>query len=72
MNKHKIKRDQFLHSQLRRCVSNLLAAMLGVTLLSIAPVYAVETQAGMQNILLAAVTPKKISSTCTIFYRDCA
>lgn len=59
MNKHKIKRDQFLHSQLRRCVSNLLAAMLGVTLLSIAPVYAVETQAGMQNILLAAVTPKK-------------
>jgi pilus assembly protein CpaC len=59
MNKHKIKRDHFLHSQLRCCVSNLLAAMLGVTLLSIAPVYAVETQAGMQNILLAAVTPKK-------------
>ncbi|MDO9151914.1 MAG: type II and III secretion system protein family protein [Methylotenera sp.] len=59
MNKHKIKRDQFLHSQVRCCVNNLLAAMLGMTLLSIAPVYAAEPQVGMQNILLAAVTPKK-------------
>jgi len=59
MNKHKIKRDQFLHSQLRFCVSNLLAAMLGMTLLSMVPVHAAEPQANMQNILVAAVTPKK-------------
>jgi len=59
MNKHKIKRDQFLHSQLRFCVSNLLAAMLGMTLLSMVPVHAAEHQANMQNILVAAVTPKK-------------
>jgi len=61
MNKHKIKRDQFLHSQLRFCVSNLLAAMLGMTLLSIAPLHAAESQATMQNILVAAVTPKKVA-----------
>ncbi len=59
MNKHKIKRDQFLHSQLRYCVSNLLAAMLGMTLLSMAPLHAAESQASMQNILVAAATPKK-------------
>lgn len=59
MNKHKIKRDQFLHSQLGFCVSNLLAAMLGMTLLSIAPLHAAEPQANMQKILVAAVTPKK-------------
>ena len=65
MNKHKIERDQFLHSQLRHCVSNLLAAMLGVTLLSIAPLHAAESQANMQNILVAAVTPKKTAARPT-------
>ena len=65
MNKHKIKRDHFLHGQFGRCVSNLLAAMLGITLLSMAPVYAAEPQSGLQkpglqNIVVAAVTPKKV------------
>ena len=54
MNKHKIKRDHFLHSHLRHCVSNIVALMLGTTLLSIAPLsiaplYAAEQQATVKK-----------------------
>ena len=60
MNKHKIKRDHFLHSHLRHCVSNIVALMLGTTLLSIAPLsiaplYAAEQQATVKK---TAVTSK--------------
>lgn len=42
MNKHKIKRGQFLHSQIQQCVSSLLVATLSMVMFVGTPLYAAD------------------------------
>jgi pilus assembly protein CpaC len=55
MNKHKIKRSQFLHSHMQHCVSSLLVAMLSMVMFAGTPLYAAAPVPKTQRVVTTAV-----------------
>ncbi|MDP3210465.1 type II and III secretion system protein family protein [Methylotenera sp.] len=55
MNKHKIKRSQFLHSHMQHCVSSLLVAMLSMVMFAGTPLYAADPVPKTQRAVTTAV-----------------